>query len=184
MSTQAPAKSTLRQSILKRLRALPQEQVQAYSAQLRARLIPELQEARHVCLYAPLPHEINLMPLMAESPERSYYFPRCLSGRRMSFHHVQTAERELAPAAMGIPEPLPRLPIIHPEAIDAIIVPGVAFTREGKRLGYGGGYYDRYLPLLRKNARVISLALPEQIVTDLPTDEHDCRIPRIITPAD
>ena len=180
-NTGATDKDSLRRDTLQKLRALPAAQVQADSARLRQLLITALGDARCVCIYAPLPHEVNLLPLLIESPRRSYCFPRCLSGRRLSFHRVQKPESELAPAAMGILAPLPHLPAISPHEADAVIVPGVAFTREGKRLGYGGGYYDRFLPLLRQDTAIISLALPQQLVPHLPTDEHDIRIPHLIT---
>lgn len=81
---------------------------------------------------------------------------------------------------MGILAPLPKLPIIPPQQMDIIIVPGVGFTLSGKRLGYGGGYYDRYLPMCTR-ARVLALAFPEQIENTLPTDEHDFPIPSVLT---
>lgn len=146
-------------------------------------LAEELHDARHICLYAPLPHEVNLMPLLTEQPGRSYYFPLCLPGRKLSFHRVQDAASELVPGAMGIPAPLPHLPRISPAEAELIIVPGVAFTREGKRLGYGGGYYDRYLPLLSPHARTLAPALPEQVYDDLPTESYDIPIDRVLTPA-
>lgn len=81
---------------------------------------------------------------------------------------------------MGILAPLPELPIIHPQQMDIMIVPGVGFTHSGKRLGYGGGYYDRYLPMCTR-ARVLALAFSEQIEDTLPTDEHDFPIPSVLT---
>lgn len=173
-------KSLLRVQTLRRLRSLSAGYVQAASAQLRAQLLPLLGSARHICLYAPLPHEVNLLPLLTEAPGRAYYFPRCLSGHRLSFHRVQQPAAELVPGAMGIPAPLPHLPSIEPAQVELVLVPGVAFTRAGERLGYGGGYYDRFLPQLSPAARTIALALPEQLVDTLPTDEHDTRVHSIL----
>ena len=98
----------------------------------------------------------------------------------MSFHLVRDPESELKSAAMGIPAPTADLPEIPPEELDLIIVPGVGFTTDGDRLGYGGGYYDRYLPRCTR-AQVLALAFPEQIENTLPTDKHDFAIPRILT---
>lgn len=163
------------------LRALPAEKVRACSALLREKLLPLLAGARHICLYAPLPHEVDLLPLLQEAPEHCYYFPRCLPGRRLCFHRVRDAAADLAPGAWGIREPLASLPSIEPAAVDIVLVPGVAFTRSGKRLGYGGGYYDRYLPLLSPRARALALALPEQMVRFLPTDSYDFTLSEILT---
>ena len=174
------AKTALRRAALQRLRSLSTERVQQVSAQLRQLLLPHLHSAQHICLYAPLPHEVNLLPLLQEAPEHAYYFPRCLPGRQLCFHRVQEPATELQPGAHGILAPLPRLADIAPTAVDVIVVPGVAFTRSGKRLGYGGGYYDRYLPRLSPGARIIALAMPEQLEHDLPTDELDVRIPLVL----
>lgn len=80
---------------------------------------------------------------------------------------------------MGIPAPLPDLPEIPPEKLDIILVPGVAFTIAGDRLGYGGGYYDRFLPLC-SHALILAVAFPEQIESSLPTGEYDFRIPTLL----
>lgn len=81
---------------------------------------------------------------------------------------------------MGIPAPALELPIIAADEFDIIVVPGVAFTRTGTRLGYGGGYYDRYLPRCTR-AKVLALAFPEQMVGYIATEAHDLPLPLVIT---
>ncbi len=83
---------------------------------------------------------------------------------------------------MGIPAPRAHTERIRPEDIDLLIVPGVAFTRSGDRIGYGGGYYDRFIPLCTK-ADVMALAFEEQILPELPVEKHDLRIAHLITAA-
>lgn len=136
--------------------------------------------ALKIGIYAPLPHEVDLVPLLREYPQHRYAFPRCLPEHRLCFHHVCCPEQELRPGAMGILAPLPRLPIFTPEEIDILIVPGVAFTPRGERLGYGGGYYDRYLPLCPQ-ARILATAFSEQLVDSIPTEPHDLLIPEILS---
>lgn len=170
----ALTKDELRRTALSRLRTLPPEYVQEQSALLRHLLLPRLHCMQRVCLYAPLPHEVNLLPLLTEAPGVEFYFPRCLPGRQLSFHRVLTPA-QLEPGALGIPAPPPELPQLEPQAAQLIIVPGVAFTTGGKRLGYGGGYYDRFLPRCPA-AATLALALPEQLYPDLPTDPHDCTL--------
>ena len=82
---------------------------------------------------------------------------------------------------MGILAPAPHTDNVAPEEIDLLVVPGVAFTRDGKRMGYGGGYYDRFIPLCTR-ARIMALAFREQLVDALPTEAHDLPIPELITP--
>lgn len=182
--TTAP-KDRIRREMLLRLRALSAAYVQAASARLRELLRPLLAGCRRVCLYAPLAHEVNVLPLLSEAPECSFYFPRCLPGRRMSFQRVQNPDRELIPGEMGIRKPLSALPAIEPSEVDLMVLPGLAFEPlsggGATRLGYGGGYYDRYLPLLPPTARTVALALPEQIITDLPTEAHDTPVQTLLT---
>lgn len=167
--------------MLQQLRALSADYVQAASSRLRAQIAPHLDGAGNICLYAPLPHEVNLLPLLSERPEHAYYFPLCQPGHRLSFHRVVNPATDLTPGAMGIPAPRPHLPSITPAEVDLVLVPGVAFTMSGQRLGYGGGYYDRFLPQLPASARVLAAALPEQLLPTLPTDEHDCTLPLVLT---
>lgn len=178
MSRPTASKDELRQLVLKRLRALPAGYVQAQSAALRARIHPLLKGLEKVCLYAPLPHEVNLLPLLEEAPGIAYYFPRCLPGRQLSFHRI-TSAAELQPGTWGIPAPPAELPALSPHEAQLIIVPGVAFTAEGLRLGYGGGYYDRFLPRCPQ-ARTLALALPEQLQPELPTTPHDYRLHQVL----
>lgn len=69
---------------------------------------------------------------------------------------------------------------IDPDDLDLIIVPGVAYDKSNKRMGYGGGYYDRFLPTAKK-AKIISPAFDIQIYDYIPTDKTDFEIPEIIT---
>ena len=127
------------------------------------------------------PHEVDLLPLLREHPQHAYAFPRCLPGRQLAFHVVREPARELVPGALGILAPLPHLPLMPPEDIDLMLVPGVAFSTDGARLGYGGGYYDRFIPMC-VNARLIALAFAEQLVPigSIPTEPHDVRVGQII----
>lgn len=74
-----------------------------------------------------------------------------------------------------------RFPVVPPSEIDFAIVPAVAFDAQGNRLGYGRGTYDRYLPQLREDCRVLGVAFAEQEVEQVPCGEHDCSIARFIT---
>ena len=84
---------------------------------------------------------------------------------------VATPGVPLADGAFGIPAP--EGPAIDPTTIDAIVVPGLAFTLDGRRLGQGGGFYDRFLPQTRADCRTIGVCFAEQIVDDLVTEPHD-----------
>jgi 5-formyltetrahydrofolate cyclo-ligase len=68
-----------------------------------------------------------------------------------------------------------------PLAVDVVILPGVAFSRSGARLGQGGGWYDRFLAQIRPDCVVVGVAFAEQIVDDLPVEDHDVAVHHVVT---
>ena len=93
----------------------------------------------------------------------------------LDFHHVPDGE-VLAPGSFGIPEPLESWPRAVP---DVLLVPLLAFDSSGHRLGYGGGFYDRTLALLKVPA--IGIAYAGQQVASLPYAAHDRRLNAVLT---
>ena len=109
-------------------------------------------------------------------------------GQRMCMRAVAADDASAAPfiahptrvfAAVDIDSG--RFPIVPAEALDMIVVPLVAFDRAGTRLGYGGGCYDRYLPMLSPACQIIGIAFDEQRVDHVPTNAHDLPLPRIVS---
>jgi 5-formyltetrahydrofolate cyclo-ligase len=94
---------------------------------------------------------------------------------------VTDPDLDLAPGFGGISEPLPHCAPVALAAIDWVLVPGVAFDASGFRIGYGGGYYDRLLPLLRPEARRVSGAFELQLVDRVPAATYDVRVDAIVT---
>lgn len=177
-----PTKQELRHTMLSTLKAAAaQDPTGRRSAALRRLLAPLLCSGKPlaVAVYAPLPHEVDLLPLLEEYPRHRFCFPRCGAQHRMTFHHVTAPATQLVPAALGIPAPAEDMPVVAPQDLDLVLVPGLAFTEAGARLGYGGGYYDRFLPLCTR-ARIAAAAFAEQMLPHVPTDEHDVAIPHII----
>ena len=80
----------------------------------------------------------------------------------------------------GIMEPAETYDIA-PSDIGVWIVPGLAFTRDGRRIGYGGGWYDRYLAAAAPDAVALAVAYPFQILDDIPTDPNDRRVTDVVT---
>ena len=109
-------------------------------------------------------------------------------GQRMCMRAVSAGDASEAPfiahptrafAATDIDSS--RFPIVSAEALDMIVVPLVAFDRTGARLGYGGGCYDRYLPMLSPACQIVGIAFDEQRVDHVPTDAHDLPLPHIVS---
>lgn len=96
--------------------------------------------------------------------------------------HLLNWEEDLAEGTYGIMEPLPeRIRAVEPEQIDMVIVPGVAFDLNGNRLGYGGGYYDRFFERLREDTYLVAVAFELQVVEKVPTEKWDRPIDGLVT---
>jgi len=107
-------------------------------------------------------------------------FPLCEKGGIMQAYHP-IDENSWQKGMMGISEPLPeKSELVQPEDIELIICPMVAFDSDKGRMGYGGGYYDRYIPRC-KNAACIGIAFEGQKMDAVPTDPHDRKMDMIIT---
>jgi 5-formyltetrahydrofolate cyclo-ligase len=160
--------------------------IRAHAASLAERLLalPELANARVVLTYAALPAELD--PAIAIDTLRSQgariAYTRIEAPGMLALHEVRS-ETQLIPGPLGIRQPSSDSPRIANEAVDAVIVPGVAYDESGLRLGYGGGYFDRLLPQLRSDCARIGVAFDEQIVEEIPSEEHDARVDLVVTPS-
>lgn len=95
---------------------------------------------------------------------------------------IQSLEADLEPGAFGIPEPKSDCrQFIDPEGIDLIIVPGLAFDLQKQRIGYGGGFYDRYLRKTGENCCKAGVAFETQISVKLPVEGHDLPVDIVVT---
>lgn len=132
--------------------------------------------------YAPLGSEIDPGPLMAALAARGARLALpVVTGRGvpLKFRAFRPGDA-LARGAHGIREPLPEAPLLHPSVV---LVPLAAFDRAGHRIGYGAGYYDRTLEILRRAGPVtaIGLAFAVQEVPLVPAAAHDERLDLVLT---
>ena len=88
-------------------------------------------------------------------------------------------DAHLRKGPMGILEPA-EAEIVSPKAVEVWLVPGLAFTRSGKRLGYGGGWYDRLLAKASKASLKLGIAHAFQVVDDLPSEPHDVLLSKVV----
>jgi len=134
-------------------------------------------------LYLALGDEIDLGPLFRDalSSGRLVALPGydAATGAYLPRQVVDPA-RDLNAGAFGITEPRGSCPLISPNRLDFAIVPGVAFTLEGRRIGRGKGHYDRLLASV--GGVKCGVAYDEQIVEAIPSEPHDVRMDWIVTP--
>ena len=150
------------------------------------------QRAKNVALFISMPMEVQTRPIIASAVATKSVFVPKVTGKEMSMYKLHSAEEidSFEKTAWGIPEPDSARDSFTDVATetDLVIVPCVAITRDGRRLGHGGGYYDKFLNSLnakrksigQANIHTIGIALKCQIVEDVPTDEHDVRIDELI----
>ena len=99
----------------------------------------------------------------------------------LDLYVVSSLEDGLEPGLWGIREPRDGMMIEDFSLIDFVLVPGVAFTRTGGRLGYGGGFYDRLLVGKRRDALAVAAAFSVQIVEEVPIEENDIFMDGVVT---
>jgi len=179
-------KRTLRESLIAARDALPAAMRARASRSIADRIaaLPEWRAARVVLLTLPFRSEwdARLAVRDALADGKTVAVPRVDAPARMLHALViEDLERDVEPGYRGIPEPRADRPAIPLDRIDWVLVPGIAFDPAGKRLGYGGGYYDRLLPLLPPAAERVAGAFEAQIVERVPAARHDIGVDCIVT---
>jgi len=142
--------------------------------------LKEFMKARTVMTYYSVKREPDTLKIAkyAMVEGKTVAFPKCYGGGVMEARAVSNFD-ELKPAVLGIPAPSDNSPVIPHEALDIIIVPALAYDINGYRLGYGGGYYDRYLKGI--NAFTVGLTRERLMQTGHPVDFHDIAVKCVIT---
>jgi 5-formyltetrahydrofolate cyclo-ligase len=150
----------------------------------RVEALPSFATARAVLVTLPFGSEWDTRPLAqaALASGKTLAVPRVNGTTRMlELHAVRDIAADVTPGYQGIPEPLPTLQRIDAATIDWVLVPGVAFSPEGRRLGYGGGYYDRLMIVLRPAIPRVAGAFDAQIAQRIPAASHDLSVALIVT---
>ena len=172
-------KAELRKKILQEMKALSQEQKQAMDRVLTERFLqhPFYQEAKTIATYLSFPHEFQTQELIEQALKdgKKVLIPKTYPKGRMEF--VVYDPKQLAKTSFGLLEPQGDLEVVEPSQIDLIHVPGLAFTTEGYRIGYGGGYYDRYLEHFA--GHTMSTIYPCQ-VQEFNSENHDIPVQEVL----
>lgn len=161
------------------------EQSRAIAARVLS--LPEMAGAKVVMIYMHFRSEVRTDELISGlyAMDKRICIPltRPEESRLLAVRILDPA-RDVAPGYCGIPEPAPGLLagfLQTPADIDVVIVPGAVFDQSGARLGYGGGYYDRFLSSDAPRAVRIALAFGLQVVDRVPVESHDQRMDMVVT---
>ena len=172
-------KAELRKQVLQEMKAISQEQKQAMDQALTDQFLkhPFYQEAKVIATYLSFPHEFQTQELIEQALKdgKKVLIPKTYPKGRMDF--VVYDPQQLVKTSFGLLEPQGDLEVVDASQIDLIHVPGLAFTTEGYRIGYGGGYYDRYLEHF--TGHTLSTVYPCQIRDFIPED-HDIPVQEVL----
>lgn len=176
------AKRALRVRVRAARDAIPEAERRAMAAEVEARLfsLPELARAGIVLVFSSFGSEV---------PTAGIVDRLLREGRRVALPRLAGGEIEarafrpgdpMARARFGALEPLEGA-LVPPEELDAVVVPGLAFDRAGYRVGYGGGYFDRFLPRTRPDALRVGVCFHLQLVEEVPRGPDDVPVDVVVT---
>jgi 5-formyltetrahydrofolate cyclo-ligase len=176
------AKADLRRELLSLRASLGEKDVLASDEAVRGNVLslPEYRSAHTLFVYVSMPGEVDTRHIIADSLHlgKRVCVPRCTAKGQMDACEIKSTD-DLVPGKYDIPEPAPHCGIVHQAEIDLALLPCVSCDPEGYRLGYGGGYYDRYLA---GKDIVKAVLIREALMVDgVPHEVHDIRADMIGT---
>lgn len=176
-------KKELRRQVRAQLAALEAEQLRREDDAMFARFLalPQVEKANTIFAFWGIPgREPETGRLVQELTARGKRvgLPRMLPGRQMEVR-LYEPDRPLVPASFGILEPPADAPLLARPDIDLALVPAVCYDRRGFRLGFGGGYYDRWLSGF--SGFTVGLCRDCVLQDRVPTEDHDCRVDLLLT---
>jgi 5-formyltetrahydrofolate cyclo-ligase len=186
-------KRKLRQEFLKKRDSLSSEEIESKSENIERQLfsLPEFRRAKTVMFYVSFRSEVATEKMIRNALNlRKRVVVPVVNGGRIEVAEIKNLEKELAKGSFGIEEPRKEFRRrTDQKDIDLVVVPGVVFDKTGGRLGYGRGYYDRFLRSKSIRLRtgcshpcaLIGLAFDLQITTKIPLVEGDVRVEKVVT---
>lgn len=181
MTTMKLAKDQVRARLKQWRDGLSPEEAASVAAEIGRQLLDlhVYRVARSVCSYIGIGREVPTLDILRDCVTRKVAIsaPVIVGPGRMVAKEIKKLDA-LPADPFGIPSPPEEAATVH--SAEVVLVPGLAFSEDGKRLGRGGGYYDRFLSSFRHTHRV-ALAYEAQLVPDLPIENHDQRVDIIVT---
>ncbi len=183
-------KIEMRKSILEKRKSMMKNKVKEKSCKIFKHLISTeyYNKAQAIMVYIDFRNEVSTEELIKHSimENKKVIIPiSIVETKELLLSQLYNYDTELTKGSYGILEPKKEfVRKVSPQIIDLVLIPGVCFDRRGYRIGYGGGYYDRFLCNLRNNVAKIALAFDLQLVEKVPYDTHDIPVDHIITEND
>jgi len=180
-------KHSLRKQLLNKRKLLSNRAILEKSNEIADKLIKfdKYRQSEKIMLYIATKSEVQTQRIIesAQKDNKKIYIPLIIQEQHdLTPSLVIDYEKEIALGNLGIYQPKEEFHrLFPPSIIDLVIVPGVAFTQQGYRLGRGGGYYDRFLKKLSGQAYSVALAFEMQIIKEIPLEESDMPVNCIIT---
>ena len=176
-------KKKVRKEIKTSLEQLTDEQRVDYTKQISRQLfnLSEWKKAKIIGITISIPPEVPTLHIIEQAwrEGKEVAIPKCNpENKTMQFKKITSFE-QLESVYSGLLEPVEHTLKVMPDEINLLIVPGLAFTRDGYRLGFGGGYYDRFLS--GYNGSTVSLAFECQLMDKVPTELHDIPVHQVVT---
>lgn len=181
-------KNVMRKVCLNRRAALEPEERAAKSLLIQQKLygLKEFQEAKTVMSFLDFRQEVETTSIaeLLIDQKKKLVLPRVAEHGIMIPLVVRDLEADIEPGAWGIREPKLCNEEVDPSEIDLVIIPGAGFDLTGNRIGYGGGFYDRFFMRLNPSVPKIALAFHTQVIEQVPCDKHDSKITVLVTEDD
>jgi len=181
------AKISLRRKLLDKRDSLSIAEIKDKSFDIKNTLfgLKEFKEAKTIMFFVSFRSEVMTDFMIREALDlgKNVVVPKVVKhSRSIQIYSVKDFYTDLSFGAYGILEPRSDVcKRAKKSDVDIVIVPGAGFTKEGDRIGYGSGYYDRFFESLPKSSLKIALAFELQIIKDIPTNEDDVPVDMIIT---
>jgi 5-formyltetrahydrofolate cyclo-ligase len=176
-------KNELRGMIFTKLKLLPDFSRRRQSLELIEKLkqLPVFQQSKNILLYVSQNYEVETHTLIHDCLKtKNVFLPKVNKEKDVLQLYELKKWEDLQPGPFSILEP-PTTKKVSLSHIDLAIVPAIAFTKEGNRLGHGKGYYDKLFASSKKLPYTIGLALHEQIVEEIPVEKHDYKVDLVLT---
>jgi 5-formyltetrahydrofolate cyclo-ligase len=147
--------------------------------------LSEVKKAKNIMIYISFKSEVRTREIILELLEKKkkVIVPVIdFKKNELNLSELKDYQKELVPNKLGIFQPTKEFfRLFDSRELDLVVVPGIAFDEKGNRLGFGKGYYDKFLSKLSKKTPVVALAFEDQLAKSIPKEKHDIQMHKIVT---